>query len=99
MPKVYRVMIRRLIFRAPIFMLSASDSFLLSAAVAAIMSIPTYENITWMIVVLVKNISINVTLKVRNNNLPHPEKDPYSAGYGSLEIAVLVFDLIDGIEE
>ncbi len=52
MAREYRVMIRRLSFRAPIFMLSASARDLLSAAVAAMMSIPTYEKITWMIVVL-----------------------------------------------
>jgi hypothetical protein len=41
-----------LIFRAAIFMLSASARDLLSAAVAATMSIPTYEKITLINVVL-----------------------------------------------
>jgi hypothetical protein len=63
------------------------------------MSIPTYENITWIIVVLVKKLSIQGPLNGRSDNSPHPEKDPYCASYRSLEIAVLVFDLIDGIEE
>lgn len=50
--RLYKVIIRRLIFRAAIFMLSASARALLSAAVAATMSIPTYEKITLMVVVL-----------------------------------------------
>jgi hypothetical protein len=48
----YRVMTRRLIFRAAIFIVSTSARALLSAAVAATMSIPTYENITLVKVVL-----------------------------------------------
>lgn len=48
----YSMMIRRLIFRAAIFMLSTSASARLSAAVAATISIPTYENKTLVKVVL-----------------------------------------------
>jgi hypothetical protein len=46
------VITRRLIFLAAIFMLSTSASARLSAAVAATMSIPMYENRTLVNVVL-----------------------------------------------
>lgn len=45
-------MTRRLIFRAAIFMVSTSASARLSAAVAATMSMPMYENNTLVKVVL-----------------------------------------------
>jgi hypothetical protein len=48
----YKVTTRILIFLDPIFILSTLASALLSAAVAAIMSIPVYENSTWIHVVL-----------------------------------------------
>jgi hypothetical protein len=48
----YRVISRSEIFRAAIFMLSASPRALLSAAVAATMSIPTYAKVALRIVVL-----------------------------------------------
>jgi len=90
---------RRLIFRAPIFILSASASFLLSAAVAAMISIPTYEKITWIMVVLLGRNSVNVFPKSKNCHVPHPKEDSYCSGYCSLEITILVFDLVNGIEE
>lgn len=99
MASVYRVMIRRLIFRAPIFILSASASFLLSAAVAAMMSIPTYENITWMIVVLEGEFRDVLFTTSKIINIPHPKKYSGCVSYRSLELSVLALDSIDGIEE
>src|SRR4051812_45580228 len=59
MEQVYRVTILKLIFREAIFILSELESDLLSAAVAAKMSIPTYEKITLTIPVLERSISQN----------------------------------------
>src|SRR5436190_24033216 len=72
--RVYRVIIRSEIFRAAIFMLSASPKILLSAAVAATMSIPTYAKLTWTIVVLGEFASAKGFDKQADSSLPHPEE-------------------------
>jgi hypothetical protein len=75
----YRVTIRSEIFRAAIFMLSASPKALLSAAVAATMSIPTYAKLALIIVVLEKLASAKASCANKGSqayhiprNLPSP---------------------------
>ena len=75
---VYKEIIRIEIFREAIFMLSASARDLLSAAVAATISIPTYEKMAPTTPVLV---SVNeVKLHARVWNLPHAQETSCCAG-------------------
>lgn len=91
-------MMRMLILRAAILMLSESDNARLSAAVAAKISIPTYENMTLI------NVDLFASAKpcVRSKpacSLPHSEQSSKTAGNLVLLLPLLVDKLVALLEE
>jgi hypothetical protein len=52
-----------------------------------------------MMVVLQRRRQKNSLVEVCFSSIPYPKKNPSRAGYGALEIAILVADRIFGIKE